>query len=58
MTEAQLQYLLFYNESPLGEKKYGDGEGTLAFFLLSTQFNYIPNGEFVISYLAHNEYSM
>ena len=41
---------------PQGKKRGGDREGTL--FLLSTQCNYIPNGEFMISYLVPNEYSM
>lgn len=40
---------------PQGKKRWGWGRDL--FFLLSTQCNYIPNGEFMISYLVHNEYS-
>lgn len=43
-------------KSPREKKRWGWGRDP--FFLLSTQCNYIPNGEFMISYLVHNEYSM
>lgn len=43
-------------KSPGEKKRWGWGRDP--FFLLSTQCNYIPNGEFMISYLVHNEHSM
>jgi len=41
---------------PQGKKRWGLVKDP--FFLWSTQCNYIPNGEFMISYLVHNEYPM